>query len=98
VEVVRHQAPGVQLPLVESHGLVEETKEPPARRVVGEDRQLPHSATDEVVDPPCNLRAQWPRHSCPFGALSWGQTPGLVSIEQGPLCLGNGIFKLLGTV
>jgi hypothetical protein len=55
VEVIRHQAPGVQLPVVALERLVEEPEEPLARLVVREDGQLANAAADEVVDPSCDL-------------------------------------------
>jgi hypothetical protein len=63
VKVVRHQAVGVQLPLVPGDGEVEQLEKELTIPIVGKERQLAHAARDDVVGRTFELHAgrtrQW---------------------------------------
>jgi hypothetical protein len=70
VEVVRHQHVAVQLPAVPLPRDLEQLQKPLAIPVVVKQRQLPHTATDDVVNPSSNLRPKRSRQleTCPFAS------------------------------
>ena len=65
----------MDLPPVPVGGDLEQPEKPLAVAVVGEDRQSPRAATDEVVDASFNLVTQWARQLLSFPDPSSGQTP-----------------------